>query len=368
MLLPLPQAKTAVSSRGLISAFSVKDTPRVDVVVLNYNGRKFLDDCFQSLRSTTYANYKVYLLDNGSTDDDAGYTRQHYPEVEILRIEPNRGFCAAYNIGFQRCSGKYFVCLNNDVKVHPDWLTHLVELAESDEQIAALQPKLLSMLEPQKFEYAGAAGGLMDKYGFPFARGRVFYTVETDTGQYDDSAEIFWATGAALFIRKSALAATGDFDEIIEHHMDEIDLCWRFHLMGFTCKIAPASIVYHYGGGTIHVDSYKKMYWNHRNAVYLPLKNFSFANACAKTLIHMLLDGVAAAESVFTLRFTRARAILAAHFWIYTHLPLIIKKHRQIQAARKADDNIILSKMYSRSVVLQYFLRKKKTWSQLQSD
>lgn len=339
--------------------------PSVDVVVLNYNGRKFLDDCFQSLRKTNYPNYKVYLLDNGSTDDDAGYTRAHYPEVEILRIEPNRGFCGAYNIGFQRCSGDYFVCLNNDVKVHPEWLTHMVQLAESDERIAAVQPKLLSMLEPQKFEYAGAAGGMMDMYGYPFARGRIFDTIEADKGQYDNSSEIFWATGAAIFIRKSALKATGEYDETIVHHMDEIDLCWRFHLMGYTCRIAPKSVVYHYGGGTIHVDSYKKMYWNHRNSIYLLLKNFSLVNALTKTTVHLLLDYVAVLQSILTFKFTRARAILAAHFWLAGHLPLIVRKHNQVQAARKVNDKVILRKMYPRSLVLQYFLHKKTTWSQL---
>ncbi len=333
--------------------------------MLNYNGRKFLDDCFQSLRQTDYPNYKVYLLDNGSTADDAGYTRQHYPEVEILRIETNQGFCAAYNIAFKSCKGKYFVCLNNDVKVKRGWLTRLVELAETNERIAALQPKLVSFFDERQFEYAGASGGMMDVYGFPFARGRIFDTVEEDTGQYDDNAPVFWATGAALFIRKSALDVTGDFDETIAHHMDEIDLCWRFHLMGYTCMVVPKSVVQHVGGGTIHTDSFKKMYWNHRNSIYLMLKNYSLLSAVTKTFVHLLLDYVAAAQSIVTLKFTRAKAVIAAHWWIVTHLPLILKKRSLVQAVRKTDDHAILRMMLRKSIVVQYYLFKKKKYAQI---
>ncbi|MDZ4846019.1 MAG: glycosyltransferase family 2 protein [Chitinophagales bacterium] len=343
----------------------MKASPRVDVVVLNYNGRKFLDDCFQSLRQTDYSNFKVYLLDNGSTEDDAGYVRQHYPEVEVLRIEINQGFCAAYNIGFKLCNGKYFVCLNNDVKVKPDWLAPLVQLAESDERIAAVQPKLLYFFDERQFEYAGASGGMIDHYGFPFARGRMFTTMEEDTGQYDDSADIFWATGAALFLRKSAVEMIGGFDETIVYHMDEIDLCWRFHLIGYTCRVAPQSVVLHVGGGTIITDSFKKMYWNHRNSIYLMLKNFSFYHALTKTAVHVLFDYVAVAQSIVTLKFTRAKAVLAAHFWIVSHLPLILKNRSLVQAARKTKDEDILRMMFRKSIVVQYFLFKRKKYSQL---
>lgn len=340
-------------------------SPSVDVVVLNYNGKRFLDDCFQSLRKTNYPNYKVYLLDNASTENDIEYVKQNYPEAEVIAVNPNKGYCGAYNIGFKHCKGKYFVCLNNDVTVDPDWITHMVELAESDEKIAAIQPKLRSMMEPHKLEYAGAAGGMMDKYGYPFCRGRLFDTVEEDKGQYDDNAEIFWASGAALFVRKSALEVTGDFDETIAHHMDEIDLCWRFILMGYTCRVAYKSIIYHFGGGTIQTASYKKMYWNHRNSIYLMLKNFSTYNRITKTFVHILLDYVAVLQSIFSGDLTRARAIKDAHWWLLTNSAIISQKKKHIQSTRKVDDAAVLKTMYPKSVVLQHFLWKKMKYSEL---
>lgn len=339
--------------------------PSVDVVILNYNGKKFLDDCIQSLKETQYPSFKMVLLDNGSSDDDVAYVKANYPEVEILLNPSNNGFCAAYNLALNHCKGKYFLCLNNDVKVKPDWLGHLVEIAESDPEIAALQPKIVSFFDEKKFEYAGSSGGMMDQYGFPFLRGRIFDTIEDDNGQYDDIRDVFWTCGAAMFIRKSALKDVGLFDETIVHHMDEIDLNWRLYLSGFKCKVVPQSVILHYGGATIQAVSFKKMYWNHRNSIYLMLKNYNLANAISKTAVHYLLDYVAVFQSLVTFEFTRAKAIFAAHFWISAHFLTILKKRKEVQSKRTVSDKDILKLMYPKSVVLQYFLFKKKTYSTL---
>ncbi len=343
----------------------MSDYPTVDIVILNYNGKKFLDDCILSVQKSTYPSFKIYLLDNASTEDDVSYVRQHYPEVEIIRVEVNRGFCAAYNLAFEQCRSKYFVCLNNDVKVKPDWLGHLVALAESDETIATLQPKMVSYLDENNFEYAGACGGMMDKYGYPFARGRLFDNLEADNGQYNDVSSIFWACGAAMFIRRSVLEESGYFDETLVFHMDEIDLNWRMHLLGYGSKVIPQAVILHYGGATIQPASFKKMYWNHRNSVYLMLKNYDRFNVLTKTPVHILLDYVAILYSVITLNFTMARAILSAHFWIATHLPLIWRNRKIIQSKRKVADCQILKKMFPKSIVVQYFLLKRKTYSAL---
>lgn len=343
-------------------------SPTVDIVILNYNGKKFLDPCIQSLRQTLYPSFKIYLLDNASTEDDVSYVQQHYPEVEIIRVPVNRGFCAAYNIGFRHCRSKYFICLNNDVKVKPDWLGHLVEAAEKDENLAALQPKMVSYLDENKFEYAGACGGMIDKYGYPFARGRMFATMEDDNGQYDEACDIFWTCGAAMFIRKSVLEETGGFDETIVHHMDEIDLNWRMHMRGYRSGSVPKSVILHYGGATIPAASFKKMYWNHRNSIYLMLKNYSAFNVITKASIHILLDYAAAAQSILTLNFTMARAIASAHLWIAGHLRLIWQNRKICQSKRIVADEQLLKKMFPKSVVLQYFLFKRKTYSAVMSS
>ncbi len=339
--------------------------PEVAVIVLNHNGKKFLDDCFNSLRLTTYSNYKIYLLDNASTDNDVEYVQANFPEVVIIQNTQNNGFCAAYNLAFKQCKGKYFLCLNNDVKVKPDWLTHLVNVAEEDDMIAALQPKIVSFFDETKFEYAGSSGGMMDVYGFPFLRGRVFDTIEDDNGQYNEVIDVFWTCGAACFIRASVLNEIGNFDETIVHHMDEIDLNWRMHLLGYKVKVVPQSVILHYGGATIQQQSFKKMYWNHRNSLYLLLKNYGLQNAISKTIIHILLDYMAAGKSIVSLEFTRAFAILYAHIWIVLNIFLIVKKRKQVQKIRTKNDEYILKSMYPRSVVLQYFFGKKKTYTEL---
>ena len=343
----------------------MQNNPLVDIVVLNHNGKKFLDDCFQSIRQTTYSNYEVYLLDNASTDDDIAYVEQKYPEVKIIKNPLNNGFCAAYNLAFSVTIGKYFICLNNDVKVKPDWLDHMVEVAESDENIASIQCKIVSFFDEKQFEYAGSSGGMLDKYGYPFLRGRVFKSIEDDHGQYDDVATVFWTCGAAMFIRKSVLEVTGNFEDTIVHHMDEIDLCWRMHMAGYTSKVVPKSVILHYGGATIQSYSFKKMYWNHRNSIFMVMKNYNTYNAITKTFVHVILDYMAAVNSMIQGKFMHAFAIGAAHTWIFLNFFLILGKRKKVQARRTVNDSEILKLMYPKSVALQYFVGGKKTYSDL---
>lgn len=339
--------------------------PLVDIVVLNHNGKKFLDDCFQSIRATTYPNYKVHLLDNASTEDDIAYTRQHYPEVNIIANPENNGFCAAYNLAIRQTRGTYFLCLNNDVKVKPDWLEPLVETAESDPSLGSLQCKMVSFFDEKKYEYAGSSGGMLDVFGYPFLRGRLFQSIEEDHGQYDDIAPVFWTCGAAMFIRRSVLDETGLFDEIIVHHMDEIDLCWRMHMAGYNCKVVPKSVILHYGGATIQSFSFKKMYWNHRNSLYTVLKNYGPKQAILKGMAHILMDYMAAVNSLLQGKVVHTRAIAVAHFWILTHIPSILRNRREVQQKRKVDDTAVMKKMYPKSAALLHFLLGVKTYTGL---
>lgn len=339
--------------------------PQVDIVVLNYNGKKFLDSCFDSLQKSTYPNKRIYLLDNASTDDDVNHTRLHYPDVQIIRNPENNGYCAAYNLAFLVCSGKYIICLNNDVAVKADWIEHLVALAEADETIAALQPKIISYFNEHKFEYAGASGGMMDVYGYPFLRGRLFSTIEEDKEQYDDVTDVFWTSGAAMFLRKSALYKSGLLDETIVHHMDEIDLCWRLRMHGFKLKVQPSSVIRHIGGATIQTHSFKKVYWNHRNSLYIMLKNYGTANMLTKVPVHILLDYVAIAQALFTLNFTTVKGIAAAHIWLLLNIPLIIRKRKTTQKKRLLSDEHIINYLYKGSIVWEYFFSGRKTYQSL---
>jgi GT2 family glycosyltransferase len=338
---------------------------KIAVVVLNYNGKKHLDTCFKSLRKSTYLNVNYYLLDNASTEDDVAYVKQFYPWVKIIRNPHNNGYCAAYNLAFSICEEPYIICLNNDVEVTQNWLEPMIEMAEKNPKIAAIQPKILSYSKRDYFEYAGASGGEMDCFGFPFMRGRIFDTLEKDEGQYNHPKQIFWASGACLFLRASALKESGTLDEIIVHHMDEIDLCWRLHLHGYEIWVEPKSVLYHIGGATIKSKSFKKTYWNHRNSLYIMFKNYGLGNAVSKTIVHVILDYVALFQALVTRNFGMAKGILWAHGWLLGHIPTIIKERRLVQARRKLNDKQMASKFYQFSIVMDYFMKGKKKWSDL---
>ena len=344
---------------------STAPTPLVHIVVLNYNGMRFLKECFDSLLATTYQNVELVLLDNNSTDESVGYISKNYPSTRIIQTGINGGYSLAYNVAFDQCKGTYLVMLNNDVKVRSGWLEPMVAACEADHNIAAAQPKLLSMHDTQMFEYAGACGGFLDKYGYPFARGRVFFTLEKDTGQYDDMERIFWATGAAMFIRISALKHSGNLDKDFVHHMEEIDLCWRMNLAGYKLVVTPKSIVEHYGGATIIPDSYRKTYWNHRNSIFMLYKNLERKNLLPLLIRHILLDEVASFFYLFNFKFAKVWAVQAAHYWILTHLGMLRRKRRETQAMRKVSDTDIFPMVYQHSIAFRYFLYGEKTFNQI---
>jgi len=343
-----------------------KESPSVCVMVLNYNGQQFLKDCFDSLRACIYPNFRVMMVDNKSTENDVDYVEQNYPEVQILQTGKNAGYSRAYNIAFKNSDAKYFVLLNNDVKVKPDWLDHLVEAAEKDESIGALQPKIQSMVQEGHFEYAGASGGFMDYLGYPFMRGRLFFDIEKDEGQYDDEAELFWTSGAAMFARASALEKSGGLDEDFVHHMEEIDLCWRLHLAGYKLKVIPKSMILHFDGGTIKPFSFMKLYWNHRNGIFMLIKNLSYKTLLITMFKRYTLDLINVFYSALVrFDFKHSQAILKAHFWILGHMGFIIKKRKQTQQNAIVSAQEVEQLFYPKSIILQYFLKSKRTFKEL---
>ena len=226
-------------------------SPKVSIVILNWNGQKYLEQFLPSVLAGNYTNYEVIVADNGSVDNSVSFLEKKFPGIRLIRFTENYGFAKGYNEALKQVQSDYYCLLNSDVEVPPGWLQPMVELLEKDKTIAACQPKLLSYHNKKMFEYAGASGGFVDKYGYPFCRGRIFNTLEEDKNQYNNSTEVFWATGACMFVRANAFWEVGGFDGDYFAHMEEIDLCWRLKNIGHKIYVEPKSIVYHVGGATL---------------------------------------------------------------------------------------------------------------------
>lgn len=331
-------------------------TPSVAIVILNYNGRSFLQQFLPSVLASTYPNKKIIVADNASTDDSIQLLQHNFPAVQILLNLNNDGFAGGYNWALQKVKADYYVLLNSDVEVTPNWIEPIIELMETDTTIAACQPKILSWHNKTQFEYAGACGGYIDSLGYPFNRGRVFDVCEQDQQQYNTPQKIFWATGAAMFVRSTIFHQLNGFDASFFAHMEEIDLCWRMQLAGYNIYVQPLSTVYHVGGGTLP-KGYRKTYLNFRNNLIMLSKNLSFQEKIYKIPARFVLDAVTAWKDLFTGNTTTYKAIFFAHLhtvqWWFTG-----KKNKQIKIAFTQ-----LSGVYKGSVVWQYFIKKKTKFS-----
>ena len=248
--------------------------PMVSVVIPHYGGKDVLSECLISLKNCTYPDLEIIVVDNNSPDDSAQFITDNFSEVNLIQSEYNRGFAGGCNIGARHAQGEYLLILNNDTTHEPDWVDHLVKRIESNISISAVQPKIKDDKERDHFDFAGACGGFMDKYCFPFARGRIITTVEKDTGQYDDACKIFWASGTAFLTRKKIYDQLGGFDEALFAHMEEIDYHWKCQFLGHEIWVEPLSIIYHKGAVTLPVSSSKKTYLNYRNSLILLLTNY----------------------------------------------------------------------------------------------
>lgn len=339
--------------------------PAVTVIVLNYNGQLFLEQCLASLRQTRYPNMRVLLLDNGSTDGSAALVQRSSDGlISPFLLPENLGFAKGMNFGlrFEGLSSAYAVLLNNDTVVDENWLEELVAVMESDPRIAAAQPKLLSLRYPGRFDYSGAAGGFMDRYGHTVCRGRLFETLEEDTGQYDEPCEVFWAGGAALMLRMSALAESGLLDEDYWAHWEEIDLCWRLRLLGYRIVAVPRAVVWHIDKGSAnpHVR-----YLNHRNTLVTLLKNYTPAQLRQFFPRRLLLDLLNLGYAASCRDFGWVRDILRAHLWVTLHLLTILRKRRRVQRRRRVSEAEMTGMMIDHSVIFDYFLRGHRRFSEI---
>lgn len=336
----------------------------VAVVILNYNGKKLLQQYLPSVIKNS-VGYDIYLADNASTDDSVDFTEAHFPEVKVLRLGSNFGFAKGYNEALKQVSADYFVLLNSDVEVTNGWIEPVIELMKNDQGIAAAQPKVLSYTEKSKFEYAGACGGFIDKYGYPFCRGRLFNVLEDDKGQYNDTVQVFWATGACMFVRADVFRETGGFDDLFFAHMEEIDLCWRMRNNGRKVYVVPASVVYHLGGGTLHKISPRKTFLNFRNNLITLTKNYP-GNWLPVFLLRLVLDGIAGFKFLLEGKPAHTWAVVRAHFAYYCRLPQTLSLRKKYRSDK--DFNANNSLIYSGSVVADHYLRKKTKFSELEKQ
>lgn len=334
--------------------------PSVAIVILNWNGKKFLEKFLPSVTASVYTNKKIIVADNASTDDSIIFLQQQYPQVGILQNKTNEGFAKGYNTALKQVQADYYVLLNSDVEVTPNWIGPVIDLMESDPAIAACQPKILAFDDKNTFEYAGACGGWLDEFGYPFSRGRVFDSCETDTGQYNTVHQCFWAGGAAFFVRASVYHELKGLDEFFFAHQEEIDLCWRMQLAGYKIFAQPASVVYHVGGGTLQRGNTQKTFLNFRNNLVMLAKNLSFAEAFWKIPFRIFLDALAAWRALLGGDGGYFKAILKAHLHFADWL---LSKQKQSVFPAKKDGKT--SGWYKGSVVWAYFIQKKKTFSEI---
>jgi len=336
---------------------------KVAIVILNWNGEKYLKQFLPSLlQHTKPDNCEIIIADNNSSDNSISFLNQNYPNLRLILFDKNHGFTGGYNLALNQINAEYFVLLNSDVEVSPDWLLPLIKIMDSDESIAACQPKIKSYHDKNKFEYAGASGGFIDKYGYPFCRGRILDKIEVDTNQYNSIIDVFWATGACLMIRAEVYKAIGGLDNDFFAHMEEIDLCWRIKNQGLRIVIDPESEVFHVGGGSLPNNSPFKLYLNYRNNLFLLYKNLPKGKLFPILFTRMILDGISAMIFLAKFSFSSFGAVLKAHFHFYTSLRTLRKKRKKLLLNKAVNHH---KEVYPNSIVFDYFLRKKRTFNQL---
>lgn len=327
-------------------------TKDLAVVILNWNGKALLEQFLPSVIKYSDAA-AIYVADNASTDDSVAFVTENFPTVKIIQNTENGGYAKGYNDTLKSVNEPLLCLLNSDIEVTQNWLQPIISEFNTASNTVIIQPKILDYKNKTHFEYAGAAGGFIDKYGFPYCRGRIFDTIEEDKGQYNDTETIFWASGACLFIRNTVFTELGGFDESYFAHMEEIDLCWRAFNKNYTTTYVGTSTVYHVGGATLNSSNPKKTYLNFRNSLFTLLKNTD-SNVVFRVWFRMLLDGVAAIRFLLQLKPAFLFAILKAHLSFYYNLPRLLKQRKQLPKR---------SGYYKMDIIVwSYFVKKNKTF------
>lgn len=330
--------------------------PKIEIVILNYNTKDILAQCLPTVvQNSQYPETSIVVVDNASKDNSVEYVKTNFPNIELIEFSENHGFAGGYNLALKNRLADYFILLNSDAEPEENWLEPLIKLAVNTPKFGAAQPKIIDYNNRTKFEYAGASGGYLDKFGFPFCRGRIFGNVEKDLGQYNDIQEVFWATGAALLVSADAWKKTGGLDTDFFAHMEEIDLCWRMKTLGYSIYVCPESTVFHIGGATLSNQNPKKTYLNFRNSLLMLYKNLPSEAINKKILQRKLFDGLAALFFLMQGKIKHAVQIWKAHQYFDKHKSNFKQSENRVKLES-------LSGVLPSSLVFGYFFRNKKTW------
>jgi GT2 family glycosyltransferase len=336
--------------------------PKCTIAILNYNGRKHLETYLPSVLATDYPNLELCIIDNASTDDSVVWLSKTYAHrIKLIRLDRNTGYAGGYALGLEKIEDEFIVLLNSDVETPSNWLKPLITTMLSDDRIGSVQPCIKADVDRERFEYAGAAGGFIDPWAYPFCRGRIFDTAELDRGQYNTEIELFWTSGACMLIRKSAFLLAGGFDSDFFAHMEEIDLCWRMQLKGFKMMYCPSSTVYHLGGGTLAYGNPRKVFLNYRNNLLMMYKNCTSLELWYRIPWRLVLDGISSLLYLKNGSISSIGAIIKAHFSFYAMAGKAREKTRDIP--KKPFQS--LKGVSRKRILLQYFLFGKKTFDQL---
>jgi hypothetical protein len=332
---------------------------KIAIVILNWNGEVLLERYLPSVIEYS-KNTDIYVADNASTDDSIAFVTTNYPSIKIIKNTENGGFAKGYNDALIHVNADIYCLLNSDVEVTPNWLTPIIDAFSNIPEVAIIQPKILDLLKKDYFEYAGAGGGFIDQLGYPFCRGRIFQTLERDNGQYDDIKEIFWATGACMFVKKNVFEELNGFDADYFAHQEEVDFCWRAKNHGYKIMYVGTSKVYHLGGSTLNNMNPKKTYLNFRNSLFSITKNLPRRKAFIIIFLRLLLDGIAALRFIWQLRFKHFFAILRAHLSFYRQFRKMYKKREKTKFLRKY--------YLTKSIVWSYFVHRISNFNILVKD
>ena len=325
---------------------------KIAVVILNWNGQKLLEQFLPSV--IKYSKEAViYVADNASTDDSIIFVKNTFPTVKIIKNSNNYGYAKGYNEALQFVEEDIYALVNSDIEVSENWLQPIIETFNNEPNTAIIQPKILDFKNKEYFEYAGAAGGFIDKYGYPFCRGRIFDTIEKDNGQYNDNCKIFWASGACFFIRKDVFRKLNGFDDDFFAHQEEIDLCWRAFNQDYEIKFNYKSVVYHVGGATLELGNPKKTFLNFRNSLLMLVKNLPKNKLFSVLITRMILDGLAGFQFILKGKFNHFFAILNAHFSFYS---LFLSYYKKRELHQK---NVYFKQ---KSIVYKYFINSGKVF------
>lgn len=328
---------------------------KIAVVILNWNGAKLLEQFLPSvIEHSDVAT--IYVVDNASTDSSIEVLKTKFPSVNIIQNDGNYGFAKGYNVALQQVEEDYYALVNSDVEVTEGWLSPILTVFDKELNVSIIQPKILDYKNKEYFEYAGAAGGFIDQYGYPFCRGRIFDTIEKDNGQYDDETEIFWASGACFFIRKEIYRKLNGFDCEFFAHQEEIDLCWRAFNLGYKAKYTSKSVVYHIGGATLKESNPKKTFLNFRNSLLMLTKNLPKNKLPSIIFVRLLLDGLAGIQFLFKGKFNHFWVIIKAHFHYYHLINKTLKKRKAPQSENY---------YYIKSIVYKYFVKNGTIFEKL---